>query len=115
MQFSWSVRLDFIASVAHCCYDAYFIFLRLTNSFYSNFSLESKNLHEVREAFDITSLNGFFPDQEHPEFRQAVSDLVPKLCLLSQRLLRCLGIALGILLLIENFKLPNFNPTLNQV
>lgn len=58
-------------------------------------SLESKNLHEVREAYDITSLEGFFPDNQYPEFRQAVSDLVPKLCSLSQRLLRCLAVALG--------------------
>ena len=58
-------------------------------------SLESKNLHEVREAFDITSLDSFFPDKDHPEFRQTISELLPKLCQLSIRLLRCLALALG--------------------
>ncbi|XP_046641102.1 UPF0676 protein C1494.01-like isoform X2 [Daphnia pulicaria] len=58
--------------------------------------LESKNLHEVREAYDITSLDSFFPDKHQPEFRKTVSELVPKLCKLSHRLLRCLAVALGL-------------------
>ncbi|XP_032790029.2 UPF0676 protein C1494.01 isoform X3 [Daphnia magna] len=58
--------------------------------------LESKNLHEVREAYDITSLDSVFPDKHLPEFRQAISELVPKLCKLSHRLLRCLAKALGL-------------------
>lgn len=61
-----------------------------------HFRLESKNLHEVREAYDITSLDSVFPDKHLPEFRQAISELVPKLCKLSHRLLRCLAKALGI-------------------
>ncbi|KAI9563508.1 hypothetical protein GHT06_010971 [Daphnia sinensis] len=58
--------------------------------------LESKNLHEVREAYDITSLDSFFPDKHLPEFRQVISELVPKLCQLSHRLLRCLAKALDL-------------------
>ena len=60
------------------------------------FSLESKNRHEVREAYDITSLEGRFPDEQLPEFRQTVSQLVPELCRLSHRLLKCLALAIGL-------------------
>ena len=48
----------------------------------------------MREAYDITSLDSFFPEQQ-PEFRQTISQLVPQLCRLSLRLLKCLAIALG--------------------
>lgn len=58
-------------------------------------SLESKNRHEVREAFDVTSIDGFFPDGHLPEFRTAVGQLLPQLCKLSNRLLTCLAIGLG--------------------
>jgi len=58
--------------------------------------LESKNRHEVREAYDITSLDGRFPDDQLPEFRQTVSTLVPELCRLSNRLLQCLAVAIGL-------------------
>ena len=58
-------------------------------------SLESKNRHEVREAFDVTSIDGFFPDGHLPEFRSAVGQLLPQLCKLSNRLLTCLAIGLG--------------------
>lgn len=58
-------------------------------------SLESKNQHEVREAYDITSIDSFFPDKEQPDFRLAVGQILPKLCTLSNRLLTCLAIGLG--------------------
>jgi isopenicillin N synthase-like dioxygenase len=58
--------------------------------------LESKNRHEVREAYDVTCLSGYFPDKDEPEFRTSVNRLVPQLCQLSNRLLICLATALGL-------------------
>lgn len=60
------------------------------------YSLESSNRHEIREAYDVTSLDGSFPDQEAPQFRNSVVRLVPALCQLTFRLLRCMAHALGI-------------------
>jgi hypothetical protein len=58
-------------------------------------SLESNNRHEIREAYDVTSLDGFFPDEDAPEFRRSVVAIIPPLRQLTHRLLKCFAIALG--------------------
>jgi len=58
--------------------------------------LESKSSHEIREAYDVTSMDPGFDDKEHPEFWKSINRILPELCELSRRLLRCLAAALGL-------------------
>jgi hypothetical protein len=104
------LALQCIVHFVMCRFDSFFIWDDETN--YSRFiicRLESKNLHEVREAYDITSLDSFFPDKHHPEFRKTITQLVPKLCKLSHRLLRCLAIALGSLYRLNMLESKSYN------
>jgi len=58
--------------------------------------LENKSSHEIREAYDITSMDAGFNCKEHPEFWKSIHQILPELSKLSQRLLRCLALALGL-------------------
>jgi len=58
--------------------------------------LESKSTHEIREAYDVTSMDVGFDNKEHPEFFNSIHRILPELSELSRRLLRCLAIALGL-------------------
>ena len=53
---------------------------------------DSSNLHEVREAYNITSPSSCCPDKS---FKQAVHQLVPELCDLTRALLRFMASALS--------------------
>lgn len=57
---------------------------------------DNKVLQEIRETYDVQSLNGTFPDEDAPEFRRSVTAIMPDLCRLTQRLLLCLSKALGL-------------------
>jgi len=58
--------------------------------------LESTNRHEIREAYDVTSMNTGFDGQEYPQFRKSIECILPQLSELTLRLLKCLAIALGL-------------------
>jgi len=66
--------------------------------------LESKSTHEIREAYDVTSMDVGFDNKEHPEFFNSIHRILPELSELSRRLLRCLAIALGTTEIIRMFK-----------
>ena len=58
--------------------------------------LGTDNRHEIKEAYNITSLKSVFPSEDsNPEFRSAVIDLALKLSELTRRLLTCMALALG--------------------
>lgn len=59
------------------------------------FSLEDSSVHEVREAYDVTSPTGFYPDNSVPQFRPAICELAQSLCQLTVDLLKCMALALG--------------------
>ena len=59
------------------------------------FSLDVSSLHEIREAYDIASPDGIYPDKHAPEFRKAITELAPELRELTIRLLKCMALALG--------------------
>ncbi len=65
-------------------------------SFIKNyFSLDVSSLHEIREAYDVASPDGVYPDEHAPEFRKAINELAPELRELTIRLLKCMALALG--------------------
>ena len=53
------------------------------------------SLHEIREAYDVASPDGVYPDEHAPEFRKAINELAPELRELTIRLLKCMALALG--------------------
>ena len=58
--------------------------------------LGTDNRHEIKEAYNITSLKSVFPSEDsNPEFRSAVIELALKLSELTRRLLTCMALALG--------------------
>lgn len=79
-------------------------FLSLWMMFFFSFRLESKSTHEIREAYDVTSMDVGFDNKEHPEFFNSIHRILPELSELSRRLLRCLAIALGTTDIIRMFK-----------
>lgn len=59
--------------------------------------LDVGNLHEIRESYNIMSLDGEFPSEEDaPGFRESIKNLLEEFRELAIRLLKCLAIALGI-------------------
>ena len=59
------------------------------------------SLHEVRESYEVSSFKGLYPDEDAPEFHQAVDRLVPQLVDLTIRLLKYMALALGNILFIS--------------
>jgi isopenicillin N synthase-like dioxygenase len=57
--------------------------------------LDVSSLHEIREAYDIASPDGVYPDEHAPEFRKTIKELAPELRELTIRLLKCMAHALG--------------------
>jgi hypothetical protein len=52
-------------------------------------------LHEVREAYDVTSPTSRYPDDNTPEFRLATCELAKSLRQLTTNLLKFMAVALG--------------------
>lgn len=61
------------------------------------YRLDVSSLHEMRESYDVVSNNGLYPDEDAPEFHQAVDRLVPQLVDLTIRLLKYMALALGMI------------------
>ena len=57
--------------------------------------MDAASLHEIREAYDVSSYDGIYPDDHAPELGQAIRHLVPDLSQLTLRLLKHMAIALG--------------------
>ncbi len=58
-------------------------------------SLKDSSVHEIREAYDVTSPSSIYPDECAPEFRQDVCELSASLRELTLNLLKCMALALG--------------------
>ncbi|XP_042225488.1 2-oxoglutarate-Fe(II) type oxidoreductase ppzD-like [Homarus americanus] len=57
---------------------------------------KSKNSHELREAYDLKSIDGLFPDAEVPSLRPAVTSFLKSCTTLNNRLLIALAHSLGL-------------------
>jgi isopenicillin N synthase-like dioxygenase len=57
--------------------------------------LENSSVHEIREAYDVTSPISRYPDDRVPQFRLAVCELANSLRQLTNNLLKFMALALG--------------------
>jgi isopenicillin N synthase-like dioxygenase len=57
--------------------------------------LENSSVHEIREAYDVTSPTSRYPDDRVPQFRLAVCELANSLRQLTNNLLKFMALALG--------------------